>query len=93
MPNQMTTSSQLGEAGSMFKSAESGPVQCPTADDDQNTEDQKTYVPRKRPIKVVRTWWTPSGLLALHDVEDAPAGEDEPEVEVEFGARRPAAKP
>ena len=59
-------------------------MQCPTADDEQNTEDQKTHVPRKRPTKVVPHVMDAKYLMVdqpLHDVEDAPAGQDEPEVE------------
>jgi hypothetical protein len=59
-------------------------VQCPTANDEQNTEDQKPDVPRKRPTKIVPHVMDAQYLMVdqpLHDVEDPPAGEDEPEVE------------
>ena len=59
-------------------------MQCPTADDEQAAEDQKPDVPRRRPIKVVPHVMEAKYLMVdqpLHDVEDAPAGEDEPEME------------
>ena len=59
-------------------------MQCPTADHEQNAEDQKPDVPRKRPTKVVPHVMDAKYLMVdqpLHDIEDAPAGEDEPEVE------------
>jgi hypothetical protein len=52
---------------------------CPTAGDEQNTEDQKTDVPRKRPAKVVPYVMDAKYLMVdqpLHDVEDAPANSD-----------------
>ena len=47
-------------------------------------EDQKSDVPRKRPTKVVPHVMDAEHLVvdqSLHDVEDAPAGEDESEME------------
>ena len=65
------------------ESAESGPVECPSADDEQNAEDQKPDVPRKRSTKVVSHVMDAEYLMvdqSLHGVEDTPAGENETEV-------------
>src|SRR5215217_1977602 len=73
-----------GYRGPTFKSVESSFVQCPTANDEQNAEDQKPDVPRKRPTKIVPHMMDAKYLVvdqSLDDVEDAPAGQDEPEVE------------
>jgi hypothetical protein len=81
-----------GGEGPTFKSAESRLVQWPTGDNEQNVEDQKPDVPRKRPTKIV-----PHVMGAKYLMVDQPSTtlkmpqpvRTSPKWKVQFGARRP----